>query len=107
VKIARIIDETKIENKERGQAKREIGPGDPNSQGSRNFGRSKSEIKQDKGKQAIQWKPMKPVASVDISTLAHAEALRAHVSNVVKGVTKPLITQGSHGIVGVTLKDPE
>ena len=50
VKVARIIDEIKIENKERGSAKREIGPGKPNSQGRRNFKRSESEIKQDKGK---------------------------------------------------------
>jgi len=58
VKVARIIDETKIKNKERDPAKREIGPGKPNSQGRRNFKRSKSEIKQDKGKQAVQGKPM-------------------------------------------------
>jgi len=50
VKVARIIDETKIKNKERGPTKREIGPGKPNSQGRRNFKRSESEIKQDKGK---------------------------------------------------------
>jgi len=31
VKVARIIDETKIENKERGPAKREFDPGKPNS----------------------------------------------------------------------------
>ena len=31
VKVARIIDETKIENKERGPTKREIGSGKPNS----------------------------------------------------------------------------
>jgi len=53
VKVARIIDETKIENKERGPTKREIGPGKPKSQGRRNFKRSKSTIKQDKGKQAV------------------------------------------------------
>jgi len=47
------------------------------------------------------------MTSVHVSTLAHAEALRAHVLNVVIGVTKPLIAQGSHGIVGVTLRDPE
>ena len=53
----------------------------------------------------------KPVASVDVSTLAHAKAhakaLRAHVLNVVIWVTKPLISQASHGIVGVILRDPE
>jgi len=31
------------------------------------------------------------MASVDVSTLAYAEALRAHVLNVVIWVTKPLI----------------
>jgi len=45
VKVARIIEETNIENKEKGRAKREIGPGESNSQGSRNFRRFKSEIK--------------------------------------------------------------
>jgi len=49
----------------------------------------------------------KPGASVDVSTLADAKALRAHVFNVVIWVTKPLLAQGSHGIVGVTLRDPE
>jgi len=34
VKVARIIDDTKIENKEKGQAKKEIGPGESNSEGS-------------------------------------------------------------------------
>jgi len=58
-KVVRIIDETKIENKEKGRAKREAGPGETNSWGSRNFRRSKSEIKQDKGKQAVQWKRRK------------------------------------------------
>ena len=47
------------------------------------------------------------MASVDVSALAHAEALRAHVLNVVIWVTKVPIAQGSHGIVGVTLTDPE
>jgi len=47
------------------------------------------------------------VASVDVSNLAHAEALLAHVLNVVMWVTKPLIAQGLHGIVGATLRDPE
>jgi len=36
VKVAHIIDETKIENKAKGRVKREIGPGESNSQGSRN-----------------------------------------------------------------------
>jgi len=53
VKVARIIDETKIKNKEKGRAKREIGRRESNSQGSRNFRRFKSEAKQDKGKQAV------------------------------------------------------
>ena len=53
VKVARIIDETKIENKEKGRVTRKISPGESNSQGSRNFRRFKSEIKQDKGKQAV------------------------------------------------------
>ena len=47
------------------------------------------------------------MAGVDVSTLAHAQALRAHVLNVVIWVTKPLIAQKSHGIVEVTLRDPE
>ena len=59
VKVARIIDEIKIENKEKDRAKRGIGPEEPNSQGSRNFRRFKSELKQDKGKQAVQCKPRK------------------------------------------------
>jgi len=41
-----------------------------------------------------QWKP---VANVDVSTLAHTEALRAHILNVVMWVTKPLIAQGHVG----------
>jgi len=32
VKVGRIVDEPKIENKEKGRAKREIGPGESNSQ---------------------------------------------------------------------------
>jgi len=59
VKVTRIIDETKIENQEKGRVKREIGPGESNPQGSTNFRRFKSEVKQDKGKQVVQWKPRK------------------------------------------------
>ena len=59
VKVGRIIDEAKIENKEKGRAKMEVGPGESNSQGSQNFRRFKTEIKQDKGKQAVQWKSRK------------------------------------------------
>ena len=47
------------------------------------------------------------MAGVDVSTLAHAEALWAHVLNAVIWVTKPLIAQGSHAIDGVTLRYPE
>jgi len=50
VKVARIIDATEIENKEKRRAKREIGLGESNSQGSRNFRRFKSGEKEDKGK---------------------------------------------------------
>ena len=59
MKVASIIDETKIENKEKGRVTRKISPGESNSQGSRNFRRFKSEIKQDKGKHAVQRKPGK------------------------------------------------
>jgi len=36
MKVAHFIDENEIENKEKGRAKREIGPRESNSQGSRN-----------------------------------------------------------------------
>jgi len=51
-KIARIMSETEIENREKDQVKDEFGPGGSNSQGNRNFRRFKHEMKQDKGKQA-------------------------------------------------------
>jgi len=47
------------------------------------------------------------MASVDISTLAHAKALRAHVLNVVIWVTKPLIAQGPRGIIRIIFGDLE
>ena len=45
--------------------------------------------------------------SVDSNTLAHAEALQAHVLDVVVWVTKSQITQRLYGIVEVTLRDLE
>ena len=45
------------------------------------------------------------MASVDVSTLDHAEALRAHVLSVVIRVTKPLIAQGPLGIIKVIFRD--
>jgi len=48
----------------------------------------------------------KHVTSVDDNALAHAEALRAHVLDVVVWVTKSQIFQRLHGIVGVILRDP-
>ena len=47
------------------------------------------------------------MTSVDGDTLAHAEALRAHVLDVVKWVTKSQIAQRLHGIVSVIFRDPE
>jgi len=58
VKVAHIIDESKIEHKEKGPTKREIGPGKPNSEEEKTLKRSKSAIKQNKGKQAVQGKPI-------------------------------------------------
>ena len=45
VKIARIMNETEIENREKDQVKKEFGPGGSNSQGNRNFKRFKHEMK--------------------------------------------------------------
>lgn len=56
VKVARIIDETKNENKEKGRARKEIGPRESNSQGCKDFRRFKSGIEHHKGKQTVQWK---------------------------------------------------
>jgi len=47
------------------------------------------------------------VVSVDVSTLAHVAALRAHVFNVVIWVTKLLIAQGPRRIIRVIFKDLE
>jgi len=47
------------------------------------------------------------MASVDVSTLAHAEALRAHVLDVVIWVTKLLIAEGPRGIIRVIFRDLE
>jgi len=52
-----------------------------------------------KGSKLSNGNQGKPVATVDISTLAHVEALRAHVLDVVIWVTKPLIAQGPRGII--------
>jgi len=48
---------------------------------------------------------MEHVTSVDDNTLAHADALRAHVLDVVAWVTKLQIAQRQHGIIEATLKD--
>jgi len=47
------------------------------------------------------------VTSVDVSTLAYAEALRAHVLDVVIWVTKSPIAERLHGMVRVIFRDPE
>jgi len=47
------------------------------------------------------------VTSVDDNTLAHVDALRAPVLDVVVWVTKLQIAQNLHGIVGVTFRDLE
>jgi len=49
----------------------------------------------------------KHVTSVDVNTLAHTEALRAHVFDVVVWVTKSPIAQRLHGIVRVIFRDQE
>ena len=64
-------------------------------------------MKQDKGKQATQVKLRKHVTSVDGNTLALVDTARAHLLDVVVWVTKLQIAQRLHGIVGVTLRDPE
>jgi len=45
MKIARIMSETEIENREKDQVKEELGPGGSNSQGNRNFRRFKHGMK--------------------------------------------------------------
>jgi len=57
--VARIINETEIKNREKGQAKRKFGPGGSSSQGNRNFRRFKPGMRQDKGKQPAQWQQRK------------------------------------------------
>jgi len=59
VKIARIMNETEIKNREKDQVKRKFGPGGSNSHENRNFMRFKPGMKWDKGKQTAQWKPRK------------------------------------------------
>ena len=45
--------------------------------------------------------------SVEDNTLAYADTMRAYVLDVVVWVTKSQIAQRLHGIVGVTLREPE
>ena len=59
VKIARIISETEIEDREKDQVTEKFGPGGSNSLGNINFRRVKHGMKLDKGKQAAQGKPRK------------------------------------------------
>jgi len=54
MKVARIMSETKIENREEDQVKEEFGPGGSNSHRNRNFRRFKHGMKYHKGKQAAQ-----------------------------------------------------
>jgi len=49
VKIARIISETEIEDRGKGQVKEKFGPGGSNSQGGISFRRVKYGMKQEKG----------------------------------------------------------
>jgi len=56
VKIARIISETEIEDREKDQVKERFGIGGSNFQGNINFRRVKHGMKQDRGKQAAQGK---------------------------------------------------
>jgi len=51
VKIIRIMNETKIKNREKDQVKRKFGPRRSNSQGNKNSRRFKPGMKFDKGKQ--------------------------------------------------------
>jgi len=56
VKIARIISETEIEDRGKGQLKEKFGPGGSNSQGGISFRTVKYGMKRDQGKQATQVK---------------------------------------------------
>ena len=49
----------------------------------------------------------KCVTSVDVNTLTHTEALRAHVLDVVTCVTRLPIAQRPHGTTRALLRDPE
>ena len=55
VKVARIINETEIGNRERSQAKRRLGPRGPNFQRNTNFKRVKPGMRQNKRKHPAQW----------------------------------------------------
>ena len=56
------------------------------------------EAGQNTGKKPPHKNKGKHVTSVGVNTLAHAEALRANVSNVVIWITRSPIAQRPHGI---------
>jgi len=70
-KIARIISEAEIENREKDQVREEFGPGGSNSHRNRNLRRFKHGMKQDKGKQAAQWKLRKLVSKPHEMRMQH------------------------------------
>jgi len=107
VKIARIVSETEIKNREKDQVKEKFGLGGSNSQGNRNFRRFKHGTKQDKGKQAVQSKPRKTCSQCGRHHPGPYRSFRAHVLNVMIWATKPLIAQGQHGIIRVIFRDLE
>ena len=107
MKVACIMNETEIENRENGQAKRKFGPGGSSSQGNMNFKKFRPRVGQNKGKKPPNENKEKHVTSVGVNTLAHAEALRANVSNVVIWITRSPIAQRPHGITRATLRDLE
>ena len=88
VKVARIINEIEIENREKGRAKKKFGLGGSDYQGNRNFKWFKPGMNKIKESKLPNEEKGKHVANVGVNTLAHARALWDRVFDVVIWVTK-------------------
>ena len=60
VKIARVIEETKVESREMGLAKRRFGPGGSRTEGNKRFRKLNPKEDRAKGKQVMPGREMKP-----------------------------------------------
>jgi len=105
VNVACIMNETEIENREKGQAKRKFSPGGSNSLGNSKFKSLNLHWGKIRENTPHCGNRRESVISVGVNTMAHAKASRVSALDMANWTIGSPIAQRPHGTIRVILRD--